>query len=207
MTWVDEINEMFKETTGKETKNKYENILEKISCTKIPWYYRGNSVNIEYLQNLCKYHNIYAKGTLRDIVDISTVTQIIGNRKTCKLRMSQFENIRAELCISVKEVPRLIKSLMSVETSDCYDYDISYATYKVNKIPGIKAFKPYYKNRKSSYKSLNLVKNTRDTLDIATFWKRCIEVDIVKVINPRNIEIDKDEMISLYKKIMFKEEK
>ena len=203
MTWVDEINDMFEEMTGKKTENRY----EKIPCTKIPWYYRGNGVNIEYLQNFCKYHNIYAKGTLKDIVDISTVTQIIGNRKTCKIKMSQLENIRAELCIDIKEVPKLIKNIMSIETSDCYDYAVSYATYKVKRVPTIAPFKPYYKNRKNTYKPLEVKNTNRDTLDLATFWKRCIEVDIVNVINSSNIEIDEDEMINVYKKIMFKEEK
>ena len=203
MTWVDEINDMFEEMTGKKTENRY----EKIPCTKIPWYYRGNGVNIEYLQNFCKYNNIYAKGTLKDIVDISTVTQIIGNRKTCKIKMSQFENIRAELCIDIKEVPKLIKNIMSIETSDYYDYAVSYATYKVKRVPTIAPFKPYYKNRKNTYKPLEVKNTNRDTLDLATFWKRCIEVDIVNVINSNKIEIDEDEMINVYKKIMFKDEK
>ena len=203
MTWVDEINDMFEEMTGKKTENRY----EKIPCTKIPWYYRGNGVNIEYLQNLCKYHNIYGKGILKDIVDISTVTQIIGNRKTCKIKMSQIENIRAELCIDIKEVPRLIKNIMSVETSDYYDYAVSYATYPVKRVPTLAPFKRYYKNRKNSYKTLEVKNTNRDTLDLATFWKRCIEVDIVNVINSNNIEIDEDEMINVYKKVMFKEEK
>ena len=203
MTWVDEINDMFEEMTGKKTENRY----EKIPCTKIPWYYRGNGVNIEYLQNFCKYHNIYAKGTLKDIVDISTVTQIIGNRKTCKIKMSQLENIRAELCIDIKEVPKLIKNIMSIETSDYYDYAVSYKTYNVKRVPTIAPFKHYYKNRKNSYKPLEVKNTNRDTLDLATFWKRCIEVDIVNVINSNKIEIDEDEMINVYKKIMFKEEK
>ena len=200
MTWVDEIDKMFEERTGKVK-------TDKIRCTEIPWYYRGNGVNIDYLKNLCKVYGIYSRYTLKGVVDNTTITQILGNRITCKLRMTEFERLRREMCISVDEVPKLIKNLMSVETSRCYEYAKSDECYRVKTHPNVLPFKRYYKNRTASYKKLEVKNAKRDTLDIATFWKRCIEVDIVKVNNSTDIEVDELNMLRLYKQIMFEEEK
>ena len=87
MTWVDEIDKMFEERTGKVK-------AEKVQCTEIPWYYKGNGVNIEYLRNLCKVYNIYNRYTLKGVVDNTTICQIMGKRVTCKLRMTEFERLR-----------------------------------------------------------------------------------------------------------------
>ena len=200
MTWVDEIDKMFEERTGKVK-------VDKIPCTEIPWYYRGSGVNIDYLKNLCKVYNIYSRNALKGVVDNTTITQIIGNRLTCKLRMTEFERLRQEMCISVDEVPKLIKNLMSVETSRCYEYAKSDECYRVKRYPNIAPFKRYYKNRTASYKKLEVKNAKRDTLDVATFWKRCIEVDIVKVNTSTDIEVDELNMLRLYKEILFEEEK
>lgn len=200
MTWVDEIDKMFEERTGKVR-------TEKVQCTEIPWYYKGNGVNIEYLRNLCKVYNIYNRYTLKGVVDNTTISQLMGKRVTCKLRMTEFERLRQEMCISVDEVPKLIKNIMSVETSHCYEYTKSDECYRVKTHPNITPFKRYYKNRTASYKKLEVKNAKRDTLDIATFWKRCIEVDIVKVNTSTDIEVDELNMLRLYKQIMFEEEK
>lgn len=200
MTWVDEIDKMFEERTGKVR-------TEKVQCTEIPWYYKGNGVNIEYLRNLCKVYNIYNRYTLKGVVDNTTISQIMGKRVTCKLKMTEFEHLRQEMCISVDEVPKLIKNIMSIETSHCYEYAKSDKYYHVKDYPNILPFKRYYKNRTASYKKLEVKNAKRDTLDIATFWKRCIEVDIVKVNSSTDIDVDELNMVRLYKQIMFEEEK